>query len=479
MFDRGRFALVVVGLFLLFPFTVSWASATQTTINFNNGFGTLTYDMTYASGACGQNGSYTEYQYNNLTYVDPNGRSWSLGGGGTYYSSTLSEQQGCPPSGPEPSSITYGDQGDGWQITWYPGAGGASAGIELYSNLTPKYQVLSVLYAPPGHASYIDYKSMTTVGTSVSLSQSITAGYTVKVANSNVVTSSSAANTFSQELDSSSSVDISKTTGWGLQVNGPQPDTEQTDAQMDALGLDHDYDQIMVWLDPGLSVGTGSGGGLTWDGYEINPDRTAGDLDWVVLSPQQIKSANFPDDLNGPDQSSNPFYNPGLYGELQRTWDHTLSSPALSSADFNAILAQDPYSNDPHATSTGVSLTRYTFVPVPDVVYETNEVNQDYTVSYQAATTQGQAASISFSASYGWANTYGSAEDEAKQSLSSTNTLKIVDKWSADSTQKVGESSSYVITGPQAGSGYSGPSDFKVYQDNIYGTFMLYPATTN
>jgi len=25
-------------------------------------------------------------------------------------------------------------------------------------------------------------------------------------------------------------------------------------------------------------------------------------------------------------------------------------------------------------------------------------------------------------------------------------------------------------------SGYSGPSQFKVYKDNVYGTFMLYPS---
>lgn len=475
MFDRGRFALVVVGLFLLFPFTVSWASATQTTINFNNGFGTLTYDMTYASGACGQNGSYTEYQYNNLTYVDPNGRSWSLGGGGTYYSSTLSEQQGCPPSGPEPSSITYGDQGDGWQITWYPGAGGASAGIEQYANLTPKFQVLSLFYAPPGHASYVDYENITTVGTSVSLSQSFSESYGVTVKSSGIVSSSSAANTFSQEQDSSSSVDLSKTTGWTFEIKGPQPKGSQTDDQMDALGLDHDYDLFMVWLDPALSFEESAGGGSVWGGYQVNPANSTGDIEYVLLSPGMMKSSSFPSDLKN---SENAWYDPDLYSDLQRSWDTTMSSPALTSADYNAILAQDPFAQDPHATTVSATPTRYTRVSNFDISYQTSQTAEKYTLAIQATSSQGQGASISFSTSHGWANTYSSAENVLEESMKNTATLTMEDKWSSTITQKVGQSATASITGPTANSKYSGPNRFLLYQDNIYGTFMFYPSTS-
>ena len=60
--------------------------------------------------------------------------------------------------------------------------------------------------------------------------------------------------------------------------------------------------------------------------------------------------------------------------------------------------------------------------------------------------------------------------------MSSTITLTVTDKWSQNNTQKVGESTTISITGPQAGSGYSGPTNFLLYEDNIYGTFMLYPA---
>lgn len=476
MFDRKRLVGTIVFLAALVLSTAGLASATQGTVNFNNGFGTITYDITTVSGACGTNGtgSYTEYEYSNLTYVDPNGKSWSLGGGGAYYTATLSEQEGCPPSGAEPSSIVFGSQSDGWQVTWYPGYDGGTANLELYGYLTPKYQVLSLFYAPPGHSSYVQYTNVTTVGTSVSLSQALTQSYGVSVQNSSLGGSTTSGNDYSQTEDSNASVDVSVTTSFSYEIKGPQPDTSQTDAQMDALGLDHGYDELFLWLDPSLNVEVTPGAGITWEGFGVNPVRTQDDIETVALEPRQIESTNFPTDLK---TQGNAFYDPKLYDTLQRSWDTTLSSPALNSSDYSNILSQDPFAHDLHATSTCVNLTHYSPLssPEPEFDYDNNQSAEAYTFTYNAADSEAAGESTTNSINFGWTNTYSALENLFKQSLTNTTALKLENKYSVTYTQKVGQSVTASITGPVSGSGYTGADLFMPFVDNLYGTIMFYP----
>ena len=61
------------------------------------------------------------------------------------------------------------------------------------------------------------------------------------------------------------------------------------------------------------------------------------------------------------------------------------------------------------------------------------------------------------------------------EDLKSSNTLTWTNKWSSTETSKVSQAATVSITGPAYGTGYSGPTLFNMYQDNIYGTYMFYP----
>jgi|GEM_PF-5141240 hypothetical protein len=55
-----------------------------------------------------------------------------------------------------------------------------------------------------------------------------------------------------------------------------------------------------------------------------------------------------------------------------------------------------------------------------------------------------------------------------------TSTQTWTNKWSELTTSMTGQTALLVVSEPC--SGYSGPSQFAVYKDNIYGSYMLYPT---
>jgi hypothetical protein len=112
--------------------------------------------------------------------------------------------------------------------------------------ITPKYQLLTVLYAPPGtnggnSSSLVQYTSESSTGTTASIDSSFQAGVdvTASVGDGLGSTDFSA----SQTTDNSSSVSITKTTSDTITVNGPAQD-----------GIDHGDDLFVLWLNPLLNV---------------------------------------------------------------------------------------------------------------------------------------------------------------------------------------------------------------------------------
>jgi len=109
-------------------------------------------------------------------------------------------------------------------------------------------------------------------------------------------------------------------------------------------------------------------------------------------------------------------------------------------------------------------------------VYETNQnyenLSECYTTSfsqtlgYKDTYTETMGSSISFSVLGG----------VISGSLSNTSTMTTVSGSSNTRSQEVGECVNFTLVGQIVGSGYSGPSNFQLYQDNIYGTLMLNPV---
>jgi hypothetical protein len=54
-----------------------------------------------------------------------------------------------------------------------------------------------------------------------------------------------------------------------------------------------------------------------------------------------------------------------------------------------------------------------------------------------------------------------------------TDTMTFVNKWNAMSSSQVGQTASATVTGPSSADNYTGPVEFDIFQDNIYGTFMF------
>lgn len=146
--------------------------------------------------------------------------------------------------------------------------GGFLSSSEIYTYpftsgaMTPKYIVLGVLYSPPGSGSSVSYTESKAVGTSSSIENMFETSYGLgesfgvsKVLSQDdtdgKVTGSVNAGqsmTWTQNIDSTSTYSLKKTTTQGLVANGPLSAT---------IGVDHDYDKILVWLNPKVNLTVG------------------------------------------------------------------------------------------------------------------------------------------------------------------------------------------------------------------------------
>jgi len=233
--------------------------------------------------------------------------------------------------------------------------------------LYPKYQVLGVVYAPPGSASSVTYGSSTLVGSSHSkmmnstydsvTTSSQTTGFSLFGFGDSTTTSTS--NSWGTSSSTSSSYSEQTTTGNSVTTLGPVSS---------ALGVNHDNDIIYIWLNPVVIAslkGTGANGGapfaLNWGGLQFNSCDLTDASDKV----------NFLQLMNGCDPNQYPYAdivgipvwclkNPYFPAQscaqwlpfTSRSWDLTPwgtdsnsvpLGPGLTLADYADILKSDPF----------------------------------------------------------------------------------------------------------------------------------------
>jgi hypothetical protein len=362
----------------------------------------------------------------------------------------------------------------------------------------PKYVVLTVTYAPPGSGSSVTYSNSTLLGTSISFNNSFM----------NTVSTSTSVNTqfkilgigfggggsattttqFTQETDTSSSVAVNQTTSLSTLIPGPASS---------AVGLDHDVDLIWLWLNPVLDFTVNSSNSIIWTGFEYDLRDPVGDMDVIAvpvefLNGHQAMPANIADVL-ARRWASRIVCTVGTAGcDANGTAD-----PGLNASDFSAILTADPFANPSYVINipAGSSCTadgRFCRTTNQDLLYSPppgggQPTTQTFSVIHQTTATQGQGASdtrqVGFS---GDLNATFSIPSNPVFSFSfgadlkSGNTLVSTNKWNALSTQQVGQTASVTVKGPSTADNYTGPVEFEIYQDNIYGTFMFgfIPAPT-
>jgi hypothetical protein len=332
-------------------------------------------------------------------------------------------------------------------------------------DLNLKFQILGVDYAPPGSKSFTNYGNSTVRGTSTmdagtfttstGYSASLMAGLNFLGLAKGVVTATYS-NSYSQENDVSSSIAITSTTANTDIVNGPASS---------AVGVDHDYDVVWVWINPMASAVVGPGK-VVFTGYSYNNADDAHEMELIPLYVYWLKAP-----------STIPA---AVASRLARSWD-TSGVGGLTASDYASILAADPFSvagYNPN-TDTGYRFDlqggqTFSYEPPPP---GGQPITEQYTASTQTTSTQGQGAKntsmVGFSIDFSTGVTIF-AEFGADVKIS--NSYTTTDQWSSAINSIIGKTAALSITGPATSDNYTGPTTMQVWRDNIYGSFMFYPV---
>jgi len=350
----------------------------------------------------------------------------------------------------------------------------------------PKYIVLTVDYAPPGSKSFVTYSNSTMQGTGISLTNSFTNDTTVSVSftkgfhlpifgHLGVDFTSNSSTEFTQAFDTSSSLAIEETTTRSTTVPGPLDDS---------IGVDHDQDIILVWLNPQLELTFNTPTDISWTGVSFDMNDPSHNME-VLGIPVKF--------LNGHETT------PQSYNDVfARRWAPNIAcdssdpecgpngtkGPGLTANDLAAILAADPFADpayviDIPANSICTADSRFCLAAGQSFQYSPpadggQPLTQRFQLDHVTTATQGQTATdtrkVSFSSEF--AATSGFLF-KLKSKLTISDALTFTNKWSTTDTEKVGQTSLLSVTGPTAAANYQGPIEFNVFQDNVYGTFMF------
>ena len=361
-------------------------------------------------------------------------------------------------------------------VTFPRGGGNASLTGSVVENagvsgfVSPKYKVVGIDYTVPGEQSYVQYTDTTMMGTSTSTSSSFstTVASSLEICGGAGVASAGKtkicgtySNSFAQESDTSSSFAVSQTTSYQnkwFPLTGP--------------ALDHGNDVIYVWVNPQVwytMFPTGSKPyPLLWNGYTYDTLDDSNNMEVIPIRLSQLL---------------NPSTIPtGTQGRLLRAWASNNtdgSGPAITNQDLLNIAALDPFSNPNYTVTIGsdgktTTDSRFTQTTA-DPLFYVDGGNYMYNWTYTTTDTEGQGGKTTYSEGFAIevSNSNNFILDISVDWKEST-TFTWVDQWNILMTQMMSQMNSVSITGPTGT--YTGPDEFNVYQDNVYGTFMVAPV---
>ncbi|MDC0675781.1 hypothetical protein [Nannocystis radixulma] len=300
--------------------------------------------------------------------------------------------------------------------------------------IRPKYQVLTVVYAPPGtnggdSSSSVAYTNSSSAGTTSSISSSVqkSVEVTAKVGNDSVGAGASFGT--SNTTSDTSTLNITKRESVTITVKGPDVD-----------GIDHDHDAFHVCLNPLYTLTVDQLGDTTW---EFGVDGSAMTIQYVYAG--WLK-----------DPSKMPV------GTRK-----ALDAAGLTTADYAAILAHNPFVGG----ATTIDPNRFmrtgqSFPYVPPYDEDSAPIIQTYqhenTIERSESRTSEVQYSVSASFTAGMPNIW-SVETTASLTMTNSNTFGTSSSKTQSATLDVG--------GPSYG--YAGPVDVQVYWDTVYNTFMF------
>ncbi len=497
---KGRNAINVLLCSIVSALLVPYCSAQDDsgTGSVPAGSGTLTFNYSTTNYECGAVYAPTTYSittFSNFTYTTA-GISESLTGDASdQWNYTGTRMSGCPGRSTAPPVTLRGSQE---AVIFTAQAESGSASVNLYQTgyINPKYIVVGVTYAPPGAQSFVSYTSGLAISSTTGISKTLssTTSTTTTISGGGVIkgfylgkVDASSSSTDTQSTTNSSSVTINqqvqftnKTFGTGGNVNSP---------------VNHDYDLIWLWLNPvtTFSIDPNFPQAVYWTGYGYDENDQPG----MDIYPVALGYLN--GDLGPLDPSS--------AAVLARSWANNsqVFGPGqvagITPADYPDIASADPYSTPGYGVSLqpGISPAtttdgRFTISGGPNNVNSSfdfvqalpgsSPLTQSYQNSYSNASTQGTSSTKTHQTSYSVDKSIDgtgflvnfSANVKQEWMYTTTNTTNS----SLTNTQSQVDMLS--ITGPACNSAtapcvptYSGPGEFNVYQDNLYGTFMFNP----
>lgn len=309
----------------------------------------------------------------------------------------------------------------------------------IKGTIVPKYQIVNVMYAPPGTQGDVDYQAGSTLGTttatsstwvnSVSLTMTTDATFGPFAAGD----LSMSIGTTSTNSDSSS-FDVKEVTTADVNINRDAGD-----------GLNHDFDQIYFPMNGQFNV-------------TINPLNTDEIITELVLRPGEIE----------------PRVQFLTAGQLRGTQPiasgvaSDLAKYGIVSSDFPQILSADPF------FVAGADFTR--FVPIAAFTYDpvTSPTQTPTVTSFSLSTTSTSVATQSSSQQFSVGLTLGGSGSfldlvKVKLKLQDTFSYTLSNSFSRTNANSV----SAKVNIPRPSFGYQGPVEGTIYMDTIYNTLMF------
>ena len=494
-----------------FAMTPTTQQISMTLPSWPNGKLTATCTLSTATGSGPAGGVILSVAYTNFVWVDSNGVSHPFST--TTGAASASQNYGYmpPPSG---ELVYEGGSANNLSAissdgSYYLSVQGFTPTLTQQIPVSPKYQVLSVLYAPPGaptgNSSTINYSSTWAVGSKVTVDNSFTNAVSV--------------NEGVQYAQSGWSVGGSTTFGWSKTFD--QSDTNSTsltDTQSVQLAntsttqsINHDFDQITILLNPMVTLGATSPTTITTYNLGLDPRDTQNNPngstaigDTVTLLAGWLNGhlCTFPFPANNLTNANCP--SGAVVNALSRSWDTTNPNAAMVQADLSTILSLDPWaapfgssssstplSDDVFNTHPGrftpVSLTGNnvqinngnTTEPAEITGYEYFNNPNKYAITISGVKGTDNSNTTSDTISVGLEIDAGIGN----KTLGWSGSLKATDTWSwthkvitENSTQSTQAATATVVTPTLA---MNPPStDMVLYQDNEFGTFVFgFPVT--
>lgn len=339
-----------------------------------------------------------------------------------------------------------------------------SGSFMIVGSLFPKYQILGVDYAPPGAKSTVAYQNGFVRGTSNTIASTFTRGDTlsVKLDFGGPIgrliggdLSAGVSGTYTDEDDSSNQSSVNITTTLSQTIPGPVSSS---------VGIDHANDIIWLWLNPGVNISIPTPNSIVENGYGFNAADPLNEMDVIFLYVAWLQNpSTMPSDVAS---------------RLARTWD-TSGVGGLTTADYASILAADPFIGNPSFNPNADTTSRFTLEIGQNINYEPataglQPVPQSYMFITQdistntSSTKDTRTVSMSITAQLSAFVFFNSVTDT--YSYTSTS------QWTNVSTDTSNQMVTISITPPAATDNYTGPTAIQCWRDNIYGSYMFYPA---